>query len=185
MAKLNVKKGDPVIVISGKDKGKAGKITQIDKANKRVALEGDKIDQNIKHVKPRSAQQKGGRINQPKFIDASNVMVVCNSCGSPTRVNKKIVKENGKEEKIRICKKCGASLEIAPAKSKSAAKKAIKKKTAKAESKKVKPDTKVEVKKEIITESVSENKIEEVKNNTPTESEIKTNTDKIESENKE
>lgn len=127
MAKMNIKKGDPVIVISGKDKGKTGQIINVDADNGRVVVDG--ISKVIRHIKPKKAQEKGGRIEQPASIDGSNVMVVCSACHLPTRIGKKFVEEDGKQVKIRVCKKCGASLEITAAKSKSAAKKARKKKT--------------------------------------------------------
>jgi large subunit ribosomal protein L24 len=126
----NIRKGDPVIIIAGKNKGKKGEITKVDKDNGRVFVEGDKaIKGVIKHVKPKKAQDKGGRIEQPASVDSSNVMLVCPSCGEPTRVGSKVVKENGKDKKVRICKKCGAVIEAAKAQ-KAAAKKAPRKKKA-------------------------------------------------------
>ncbi|MGI6702210.1 MAG: 50S ribosomal protein L24 [Christensenellales bacterium] len=133
MAKLNVKKGDPVIIISGRDKGKSGQIVGVDRDKGRVFVEGDKnIKRVVKHVKPRKAQDKGGRIEQPASLDASNVMIVCSACNLPTRVGHKITQENDKDVKIRICKKCGASLDISAAKQKSAAKKTAKRKKSEA-----------------------------------------------------
>lgn len=124
MAKLNVRKGDAVKVISGKEKGKTGQISKVDTTNGRVTIDG--LNMVIKHVKPKKAQEKGGRIDQPSSIDSSNVMILCNACGLPTRVgNKTITKDNGKEISIRICKKCGASLEVTA--KKSTVKKATKK----------------------------------------------------------
>lgn len=128
MAKLNVKKGDAVIVIAGKDKGQSGQITKVDTEKGRVTVEGINIVH--KHVKPKKAQQKGGIVKQPSSIDCSNVMIVCSSCNLPTRIGKKEVEENGKQIKIRICKKCGESLEVNSAKTKSTVKKATKKKKA-------------------------------------------------------
>lgn len=149
MAKLNVRKGDPVIVISGKDKGKTGQIIEVDTDKGRVTVEG--VNMVTKHVKPKKAQQKGGRVDQPSSINSSNVMIVCNACSSPSRIGKKIVQEDGKDVKIRVCKKCGASLEVKESKSKSTAKKATKKKAAaKAEPKaETKTETKAKAEKKV------------------------------------
>ena len=145
MAKLNIKKGDPVVVIAGDNdyKGKSGKVLSVDPESNRITVEGVKTV--VKHVKARKAQERGGRIDQPASIDRSNVMIVCSECGQPTRIGMKVVEENGKPKKIRVCKKCGASLEVAAIKSKSAVKKATKKKKAESKEKADAPiDEKVE-----------------------------------------
>lgn len=104
---MNIKKGDSVVVIAGKDKGKKGKVLEVSPKTSRVVVE----DVNVltKHRKPRSAQDKGGIVKNANPIDSSNVMVVCPACGKATRVAHKDV--DGK--KARICKKCGASLDKA------------------------------------------------------------------------
>ena len=102
---MEVKKGDNVVVIAGKDKGKKGKVLETSPKSSKVVVEG--INIVSKHKKPRSAQDKGGIIKQTNPIDSSNVMVVCPVCGKATRVSHKIV--DGK--KVRVCKKCGASLD--------------------------------------------------------------------------
>lgn len=121
MNSLSVKKGDNVVVIAGKDKGKTGKISLVLPTKNRVTVEGVNIVS--KHTKPRSAQEKGGIVKRPAAIDASNVQVICASCNKATRIAHSIV--DGK--KVRICKKCGATLDMeakkAPAKT-AAAKKA-------------------------------------------------------------
>lgn len=105
MAKLKVKKGDNVVVISGKDRGKTGKITQIIPAKNRAVVEG--INIIIKHQKPKGNNQKGGIIRKSAPMQISNLMVVCPVCGKATRVGKKEV--SGKLS--RFCKKCGAILD--------------------------------------------------------------------------
>ena len=104
---MNIKKGDSVVVIAGKDKGKKGKVLEVSPKTSRVVVE----DVNVltKHRKPRSAQDKGGIVKNANPIDSSNVMVVCPACGKATRIAHKDV--DGK--KARICKKCGASLDKA------------------------------------------------------------------------
>lgn len=98
MAKLNIKKGDNVMVITGKEKGKKGKVVAV--KDGKVIVEGLNIV--IRAKKPRSAQDKGGLIKKEAPIDASNVMLVCPSCGKPSKVGIKEV--DGK--KVRFCKKC-------------------------------------------------------------------------------
>lgn len=100
-----VKKGDQAVVISGKEKGKKGKVSQVIPTTGKVVIEN--VNVVSRHKKPRSAQEKGGIMKKAAPIDASNVMVVCPACGKATRVAHKII--DG--EKARVCKKCGASLD--------------------------------------------------------------------------
>ena len=103
---LNVKKGDTVVVIAGKDKGKTGKVLVAMPADNSVVVAGVNII--AKHKKPRSAQDKGGIIKKENKIDASHVQVICPVCGKATRITHKEV--DGKM--ARICKKCGANLDV-------------------------------------------------------------------------
>ena len=104
---LNVKKGDTVLVLAGKDKGKSGKVLVAQPADNSVVVAGVNII--AKHKKPRSAQDKGGIIKKEGKIDASNVQIICQACGKATRISNVIV--DGK--KIRQCKKCSANLDTA------------------------------------------------------------------------
>ena len=116
---MKVKKNDTVLVITGKDAGKTAKVlTALPKANKVIV---DGINVQKKHKKARSAQEVSAIQNQSGAIDASNVMVICPACNKATRVAHAVI--DGK--KIRICKKCGASLDV-KAEAKKAAKKAAK-----------------------------------------------------------
>ena len=114
MNKLNVKKGDTVVVISGKDKGKKGKITAAFPKTGKVVVEG--VNMVTKHQKARNAMQPGGIIHKEAAIDASNVMLVCPKCGKPARIAHKVTMvegENGakKRKMIRVCKKCNAEID--------------------------------------------------------------------------
>lgn len=122
MNNLHVKKGDSVMIIAGKDKGKSGSVVKVDVANGKVLIEGANIATN--YVKPRSAQEKGGIVKKEAPIDASNVMIICPECGKATKAGHRVENIDGKEVKIRFCKKCNASLEKKATKT---AKKATKK----------------------------------------------------------
>ncbi len=111
---MHVKSKDTVIVITGKDKGKKGKVTQAYPKLNRVMVEG--VNVVTKHQKARNQGQPGGIIHKEMPIDASNVMLVCPKCGKPTRVAHKIDKvqdDAGKMNRkmIRVCKKCGAEID--------------------------------------------------------------------------
>ena len=101
MKKLHVKRGDLVEVISGKDKGKQGKVvTAIPEAG-RVIVEG--VAMVKKHQKAKVQGQESGILHMEAPIDASNVMRVCSKCGKPARTGIKILEDGSK---VRYCKKC-------------------------------------------------------------------------------
>ena len=134
MAKLSVKKGDNVMVITGKDSGKVGKVLKVVPETGRICVEGVNIISKSK--KPRNAQDKGGIVKQEGTIDASNVMHVCAGCGDVVRVKHEVKDVNGKQKSVRVCPKCGASLDEKKPSAKKVAKKAAKKKAEKSEDKK-------------------------------------------------
>ena len=104
--KLHVRKGDTVVVITGKDAGKKGKIIDVDAKAGRVFV--DKVNLVSRHTKPTQAAPQGGIIKKEAAIDASNVMIFCNACGKVVRIAKKI-DANG--TKTRVCAKCGAEFD--------------------------------------------------------------------------
>lgn len=104
MNKLHIRKDDTVVVLSGKDKGKKGKVLETSPKEQKVIVEG--INMVTKHVKPRRQGETGGIVKAEGAMYAAKVMVVCPSCGKPTRVAHKVL-ENG--TKKRACKKCGAT----------------------------------------------------------------------------
>ena len=105
MKKMSIKKGDVVVVLSGKDKGKQGKILEVMPKEGKVVVE--KINVVSRHTKPRKQGDQGGILKKEAPIYACKVQRVCPKCGKPTRAAHK-VQADGK--KVRICKKCGAEI---------------------------------------------------------------------------
>lgn len=103
---MHVKKGDTVVVISGKDKGKKGKVLTAMPKRNRVIVEG--VNMQTKHTKPSQKSPQGGIIHQEGPIHVSNVMLYCDKDKKGVRVGYKVL-ENG--EKVRVCKKCGEVLD--------------------------------------------------------------------------
>ena len=107
--KLHVKKDDTVLILSGDDKGKQGKVLAASPKEGKVIVEG--LNMVKKHVKARKAGDPSGIIEAEGALYASKVQIVCPACKKPTRVaHKKVTADNGKERSVRICKKCGETL---------------------------------------------------------------------------
>jgi len=102
---MNIKTNDTVIVLSGKDKGKTGKVISADPKGGKVIVEGVNVAK--RHQKPRQQGEEGGIIKIETPIYAAKVMRVCPKCDKPTRAAHKI-KADG--TKARVCKKCGAEI---------------------------------------------------------------------------
>ena len=103
---LGIKKGDNVLVTTGKSKGKRGRILSVSPAAGKVTVEGVNIIK--RHTKPNKKYAQGGIIEKEGTLHISNVMFVCPKCGKPTRLGSTVL-EGGK--KLRTCKKCGEVLE--------------------------------------------------------------------------
>ncbi|NOZ69415.1 MAG: 50S ribosomal protein L24 [Deferribacteres bacterium] len=103
---LGIKKNDTVIVISGDEKGKKGRVRSVLAKENRLLIEGLNIIK--RHMKPNKKYTQGGIIEKEAPIHRSNVMLVCPKCDKPTRIGHNIL-ENGK--KIRLCKQCGEVIE--------------------------------------------------------------------------
>ncbi|MBZ4671575.1 MAG: large subunit ribosomal protein [Clostridiales bacterium] len=104
MNKLHVKTGDTVVILSGKDKGKKGKVLEVSPKEQKVIIEG--LNVVTKHVKPTRMGQQGGIVKAEAPIYACKVMAVCPKCGKPTRLAHKIEADGTKS---RVCKNpdCG------------------------------------------------------------------------------
>lgn len=105
--KLHVKKGDTVVVLSGKDKGKQGKIVSAFPKKRQVIVED--VNKVKRHTKPSLKAPQGGIIQKEMPLDVCKVMVVCPACNKPTRIAHKLV--DGKN--LRVCKKCGEVVDSA------------------------------------------------------------------------
>ncbi|HOJ09500.1 MAG TPA: 50S ribosomal protein L24 [Clostridiales bacterium] len=105
--KVHVKTGDMVYVLSGKGRGKKGKVLKVLPKEKRVVVQGVNIVK--KHQKPRSMYQQGGIVEKEGTISSSNVMLICPRCNKPTKIGKDVM-ENG--QKARVCKKCSEVIDV-------------------------------------------------------------------------
>jgi large subunit ribosomal protein L24 len=101
---MNIKKGDKVKILSGKDKGKTGKVMQVFPGGKRASVEG--LNLLIKHMRPRKEGEKGQRIEFPAAINISNLMLVCPKCNKPSKTGYKTTEGEKGRKKFRFCKKC-------------------------------------------------------------------------------
>lgn len=105
MAKVHVKTGDTVIVLSGKERGKKGKVLAVSPKEGKVIVE--KVNMVSKHVKPRQMGDVGGIVQAEGAMYASKVQIICPRCTKPTRIAHKVYEDGSKG---RICKKCNESL---------------------------------------------------------------------------
>ena len=104
MKKINIKKGDKVIVLSGKDVGKTGEVLAVLPKESKVIVEG--VNVAFRHQKARKQGEESAIVKKPTPIYACKVMRVCPKCGKPTRPANKFVGD----KKVRVCKKCGAEI---------------------------------------------------------------------------
>lgn len=121
---MKIKKNDTVYVVAGKDKKSTGKVLSVDTEANMIKVEGVCVQR--KHRKARRAGETSGIVSQVGSINASNVLIVCPACGKNTRVGYVV---DG-DKKVRVCKKCGASLDVKPEAKKTAKKAAAATKTA-------------------------------------------------------
>lgn len=101
---MKIKKGDQVLIISGKDRGRKGKIIETFPKKDKVVVEG--INLRRKHMKPKKSGEKGQIVEMPGPFDVSDVKIICSKCGKAARVAYKVEAK----KKYRICKKCRKAL---------------------------------------------------------------------------
>ncbi len=105
MNKMSIKKGDVVVVLSGKDKGKQGKVLAAMPADRKVIVEG--INVVSRHTRPRKQGEEGGILKKEAPMYACKVQKVCPKCNKPTRPAHKMLADG---KKVCVCKKCGAEI---------------------------------------------------------------------------
>ncbi len=101
---MKIKKGDTVLIIAGKDRGKRGKVIENYPDSGRIIVEG--VNLRKKHIRAKRSGEKGQIIEKPAQINVSNVMLICPKCGKPARIGYKLMEKN----KYRICKKCNQEI---------------------------------------------------------------------------
>ena len=106
MSNLQVKKGDKVQVIAGKDKGKKGKVLRSFPSNDRVLVEGANMIK--RHTRPTQKSPQGGIVDKPGAIHVSNIQLVCPNCDQPTRIGSKRTKEG---KRVRVCRKSDGEID--------------------------------------------------------------------------
>jgi large subunit ribosomal protein L24 len=103
---MHIKRDDKVVVISGKEKGKTGKVLHVEPKNGKLIVE--KLNMATKHEKPKGQGKPGGIIHSEAAMYASKVMLVCGKCGKATRLGFKVLEDGSK---VRVCKKCGETFD--------------------------------------------------------------------------
>jgi large subunit ribosomal protein L24 len=111
LTKMNIKKGDTVLIIAGKDKGKQGTVSRALPQISKVIVEGLNIAK--KHIRPQGQTRQGGIIDKAMPIHISNTMLICTECGKPTRVahDRRPMGADQKIRSVRVCKKCHKIIE--------------------------------------------------------------------------
>ena len=103
---MQIRKNDSVMVISGKERGKTGKVLRVNPKEDAVIIE--RVNVVKRHTKPRGPQQAGGIVEKEASLPASNIMIMCDKCNAPVRVGRKVL---GDGNKVRICRRCGETLD--------------------------------------------------------------------------
>jgi len=111
LAKMNIKKGDTVLIIAGKDRGKQGIVSRALPQVNKVIVEGMNIAK--KHIRPQGQTRQGGIIEKAMPLQVSNTMLICTECGKPTRVahDRRPMGTDQKVRSVRVCKKCQKVIE--------------------------------------------------------------------------
>jgi len=111
LAKMNIKKGDTVLIIAGKDRGKQGVVSRALPQVNKVIVEGLNIAK--KHIRPQGQTRQGGIIEKAMPLQVSNTMLICTECGKPTRVahDRRPMGTDQKVRSVRVCKKCQKVIE--------------------------------------------------------------------------
>jgi large subunit ribosomal protein L24 len=103
---VQIRRNDSVMVITGKERGKTGKVLRVHREQNAVIIE--RVNLVKRHTKPRGPQQPGGIVEKEAAIDASNVMILCDKCNAPVRVGRKTLSDG---KKIRVCRRCKEAID--------------------------------------------------------------------------
>lgn len=103
---MQIRKNDSVMVISGKERGKTGKVLRVNPRDDAVIIE--RVNVVKRHTKPRGPQQSGGIIEKEAAIPASNIMIMCDKCNAPVRMGRRVLADGNK---VRVCRRCGEALD--------------------------------------------------------------------------
>jgi large subunit ribosomal protein L24 len=103
---MKIRRGDTVLVIAGKEKGKKGRVDRLLPTQNRITIEG--VNMVIRHMRPRPEVRQAGRVQKESPLHISNVMLICNKCSEPTRVTANYL-EDGR--KVRVCLRCKETID--------------------------------------------------------------------------
>jgi len=103
---VQIRKNDSVMVISGKERGKTGKVLRV--LNEKDAVVIERLNIVKRHTKPRGPQQTGGIVEKEAAIHASNIMIMCDKCNAPARIGRKVLADG---KKVRVCRNCKEPLD--------------------------------------------------------------------------
>ena len=103
---MHIRKNDSVMVISGRERGKTGKVLRV--LPKREAVVIERVNMVKRHSRPRGPQQPGGIVEKEASVRVANIMMMCDKCNAPVRVGRKILADG---KRIRICRRCGEALD--------------------------------------------------------------------------
>jgi large subunit ribosomal protein L24 len=103
---VQIRKNDSVMVISGKERGKTGKVLRVKPKEDAVIIE--RMNVVKRHTKPRGPQQSGGIVEKEASIPASNIMIMCDKCNAPVRMGRRVLADGNK---VRVCRRCGEALD--------------------------------------------------------------------------
>jgi large subunit ribosomal protein L24 len=111
LAQLNIKKGDTVLLIAGKDRGKRGVVSKTMPKENKIVVEGLNISKH--HVRAGGPMRQPGIVDKAMPLHASNVLLICTECGQPTRIEheRRAQGADQKERVVRICKQCGKAIQ--------------------------------------------------------------------------
>jgi large subunit ribosomal protein L24 len=107
----SIRKGDTVVVLAGKDRGKRGTVDRVEKTKRGLGVVINGVNMAKKHQRPKSRTESAGIMDVPMPLHISNVQVVCPRCDKPTRVSHHHL-EGEERRTVRVCKQCGEQVEV-------------------------------------------------------------------------